>query len=63
MKCGFEINKEIMGSEAEKSWVWIQSFEMLYIHYQTKRKKTVGVWTEWGFEIKKEIQGFEAKKW
>ena len=43
-KCGFEINKEIIGSEAEKSWVFIQSFNLVYIHYQTKKKKTVGVW-------------------
>ena len=43
-KCGSEINKEIIGSEAEKSWVSIQSFNLVYIHYQTKKKKTVGVW-------------------
>ena len=61
-KCGFEINKEITGSEVEKSWVLIQSFDMVYIHYQTKRKKTVGVWTKCGFEINKEIPGIEAEK-
>ena len=44
MKCGSEINKEIIGSEAEKSWVSIQSFNLVYIQYQTKKKKTVGVW-------------------
>ena len=43
-KCGSEINREIIGSEAEKSWVSIQSFNLVYIHYQTKKKKTVGVW-------------------
>ena len=61
-KCGSEINREIIGSEAEKSWVLIQSFDMVYIHYQTKRKKTVGVWTKCGFEINKEIPGIEAEK-
>ena len=61
-KCGFEINKEIIGSEAEKSWVLIQKFNLIYIHYQTKRKKTVGVWTKCGFEINKEISGNEARK-
>ena len=41
-KCGFEINKEIKGNEAEKWWVLIQSFDLVYIYNQTKRKKTVG---------------------
>ena len=30
-KCGFEINKEIPGIEAEKWWVLIQSFDLVYI--------------------------------
>ena len=61
-KCGFEINKEIIEKEAEKSWVLIQIFDFVYIHYQTKKKKTVGVWTKCGFEINKEIKRNEAEK-
>ena len=32
-KCGFEINKEIIEIEADKSWVLIQIFG----HYRTKK--------------------------
>ena len=41
-KCGFEINKEIKGNEAEKKWVFIQSLDLVYIYNQTKRKITLG---------------------
>ena len=63
MKCGFEINKEIQGHEAEKWWGLIQSFDLTYIHDQTKREKTLGFWMKCGFEINKEIKRNEAEKW
>ena len=62
MKCGSEINKEIQGNEVEKRWGLIQSFDLAYIHDQTKRKKMHGLWIKCGFEIDKEIKGNEAEK-
>ena len=57
------INKEIKINEAEKWWGLIQSFDLTYIHDQTKRKKTLGFWMKCGFEINKEIKRNEAEKW
>ena len=38
-KCGFEIDKEIKGNKAEKWWGLIQSFDLAYIHDQTKKEE------------------------
>ena len=62
MKCEFKISKEIKGNKAEKCWVLIQSFNLVYIHNQTKRKKTLGFWTKCGFETNKEMKGNEVEK-
>ena len=56
------MNKEINGNQAEKWWVLIQSFDLAYIHDQTKREKTLGFWMKCGFEINKEIKENEAEK-
>ena len=40
----------------------IQGFDLVYIHYQTKRKKTLGFWTKCGFETNKEMKGNEVEK-
>ena len=32
MKCGFEINKEIKGKEAEKLWVLTSSLDLVYVY-------------------------------
>ena len=56
------MNKEINGNEAEKWWVLIQSFDLVYIHNRTKRKKTLGFWTKCGFETNKDLKGNEVEK-
>ena len=48
-KCGFEINKEIKGKEAEKLWVLTSSLDLVYV----TRKKNLGFSTKCGFAFTK----------